>query len=118
MLGDLEPQSGEPFSNATLTGNFSFGTIVPVVSTSPLKAGEAIYDGAGNETVTFDVNQGGFLSIDNVVTASYAISSSGRVIMPPSGTTLTAGYLTNSGTVISFGVTLTDTDPTLEVLDQ
>ena len=118
MLGDLEPQSGGPFSNATLTGNYSFGTIVPVVSSSPLKAGEAIYDGAGTETVTFDVNQGGFLSIDNVVTASYAVSPTGRVIMPPSGTTLTAGYLTNSGTVISFGVSLTDTDPTLEVLDQ
>ena len=43
-----------------------------MVAGSPLTAGEATYDGAGNVSITFDVNEGGFLSIDNVITASYS----------------------------------------------
>jgi hypothetical protein len=118
MIGDLEPQSGGPFTNATLNGNFSFGTIVPVVSGSPLNVGETTYDGAGNVSTTFDVNEGGFLSIDNIVTGTYAVSPVGRVVTPAGGTTLKSGYLTNSGTVINFGVTVTDTNPTIQVMDQ
>jgi len=118
MIGDSEPQSGQPFTDASLNGNFSFGTIVPVVAGSPLTAGEATYDGAGNVSVTFDVNEGGFLSINNVVTATYAASSSGRVVTPASGTTRTVSYITFSGTLISFGATSTDTDPALDVMEQ
>ena len=118
MVGNLEPQSGGPFTNGTLTGIYTFGTIVPVVSGSPLRVGQTTYDGAGNVSSTFDVNEGGFLSIDNVVTGTYAVSSTGRVVSPAAGTTLDVSYLTNSGTVISFGVTATDTDPTIQIMDQ
>lgn len=118
MIGDLEPQSGEPFTNASLSGTFSFGTIVPVVPGSPLIAGEAIYDGAGNVNITYDVNEGGFLSLDNVVTETYSASPNGRVVTPSGGTTFTVSYIRSSGTVISFGYTSTDTDPTLRVMDQ
>jgi large repetitive protein len=118
MIGDSEPQSGLPFTDATLNGTFSFGTIVPVVPGSPLTAGEATYDGAGNVSITFDVNEGGFLSINNVITATYAASPTGRVVTPAGGTTLTVGYITFSGTVITFGLTSTDTNPTLRVMEQ
>jgi hypothetical protein len=118
MIGDSEPQSGMPFTDATLNGTFSFGTIVPVVPGSPLTAGEATYDGAGNVSITFDTNEGGFLSINNVVTATYAASPTGRVVTPAGGTTLTVGYITFSGTVITFGLTSSDTNPTLRVMEQ
>jgi hypothetical protein len=118
MIGDSEPQSGMPFTDATLNGTFSFGTIVPVVPGSPLTAGEATYDGAGNVSITFDVNEGGFLSINNVVTSTYGASPNGRVVTPAGGTTLTVGYITFSGTVIDFGLTSTDTNPTLSVMEQ
>lgn len=118
MVGNAEPQSGAPFSNATLSGTFSFGTIVPVVSGSPLRAGQATFDGAGNLTTTFDVNEGGFLSLDNTTTATYAVSPNGRAVSPAGGTTLTVSYIKFSGTVISFGYTSTDIDPTLQVMDQ
>jgi Putative Ig domain len=118
MVGNAEPQTGTPFTNATLSGIFSFGTIVPVVAGSPLRAGEANYDGNGNLTITFDVNEGGFLSLDNVTTSTYAVSSNGRVVSPAGGTTLTVSYIKSTGTVISFGYTSTDTNPTLQVMDQ
>jgi Putative Ig domain len=118
MLGNAEPQTGTPFNNATLSGIYSFGTIVPVVPGSPLRAGEANYDGNGNLTITFDVNEGGFLSLDNVTTATYSVSSNGRVVSPAGGTTLTVSYIKSTGTVISFGYTSTDTNPTLQVMDQ
>ncbi len=118
MLGNAEPQTGTPFTNATLSGIFSLGTIVPVVAGSPLRAGEANYDGKGNLTITFDVNEGGFLSLDNVTTATYAASANGRVVSPAGGTTLAVSYIKSTGTVISFGYTSTDTNPTLQVMDQ
>ena len=116
MIGDSAPQSGIPFTNASLNGTFSFGTIIPVVAGSRLMAGEATYDGAGNVSITFDVNEGGFLSINNVVTESYAASSSGRVVTPAGGTTLTVGYIAFPGTIVSL--TLTDINPTLSVMQQ
>ena len=116
MIGDSAPQSGMPFTNASLNGTFSFGTIIPVVAGSRLMAGEATYDGAGNVSITFDVNEGGFLSINNVVTESYAASSSGRVVTPAGGTTLTVGYIAFPGTIVSL--TLTDINPTLSVMQQ
>jgi hypothetical protein len=116
MIGDLAPQSGIPFTNASLNGTFSFGTIIPVVAGSRLMAGEATYDGAGNVSITFDVNEGGFLSINNVVTESYAASSSGRVVTPAGGTTLTVGYIAFPGTIVSL--TLTDINPTLSLMQQ
>jgi hypothetical protein len=121
MVGVSEPQSGAPFTNASLNGTFSFGTTVPVVPGSPLTAGEATYDGAGNVSITFDVNEGGFLSINNVVTATYAVSSAGRLVTPSGGTTLTVGYVdvaSPKGTIINFGLTSTDTNPALSVMQQ
>jgi hypothetical protein len=120
MVGNLEPQTGSPFSNATLSGIYTFGTIVPVVSNSPLKVGQTTYTPASaSVNSTFDVNEGGFLSIDNVVSSTYSVDPlTGRVVSPAGGTTLDASYLTNSGTVISFGVTATDTNPTIQIMDQ
>jgi hypothetical protein len=88
------------------------------VSGSPLIAGEAIYDRAGNVKITYDVNEGGFLSLDNVVNETYSTSPNGRVVTPSGGTTLTVSYIRSPGTVISFGYTSTDTNPTLRVMDQ
>ena len=119
MIGVSAPQSNMAFTNASLNGSFSFGTTVPVVAGSSLTAGEATYDGAGNVSITFDVNEGGFLSINNVVTATYSASSSGRVVTTAGGTTLTVGYIdvaSPTGTIVSFG--LTDINPTLSVMQQ
>jgi large repetitive protein len=118
MLGNAEPEAGLPFSNATLNGTYTFGSIVPVVAGSPFTAGQATYDGAGNVSITYDVNEGGFLSLDNVSTATYSASPNGRVVSPAGGTTLTVSYIKFSGTVVSFGYSSTDTDPTLQVMDQ
>ena len=118
MIGFAEPQSGGPFTNASLSGMFSFGTIIPVVAASPLTAGETTYDGNGNVTLTYDVNENGFLSIGNVASGTYAVSSNGRVVTPASGITRRVNYIKDSGTVVGFGYIPMDTNPFLLVMDQ
>jgi hypothetical protein len=118
MIGNAEPQSGGPFTNASLSGTFSFGTIDPVVAASALTAGVATYDGGGNLTLTFDVNASGSLSLENTITGTYAVSSIGRVVTPSSGTTQTLTYIKSPGTVVSFDYNSGDMNPTLWVMDQ
>jgi hypothetical protein len=118
MIGYTEPQSGGPFTNTSLSGTFEFGTILPVVAANPLTAGVATYDGIGNVTATFDINENGFLSLGNVVTGTYAASSSGRVLTPASGATRRVTYIADPTTVFSLGYASTDANPTLLLMNQ
>jgi hypothetical protein len=118
MTGDAEPQTGGPFTNASLTGAYPFATIDPVVAASALTAGTATYDGMGDVTATFDVNQSGSLSLGNVFTETYAVSSNGRVITPASGTTQSLTYIIFPGKTVSFDYNSGNANPGLVVLQQ
>jgi uncharacterized membrane protein YuzA (DUF378 family) len=57
-LGNLEPQTGAPFSNATFNGTFVYGT-APASSLASINgSGIITADGAGNATSTLDLNVG------------------------------------------------------------
>jgi len=118
MTGDAERQTGGPFTNASLTGPYSFATIDPVVAASALTAGIATYDGAGNVTGTFDINESGSLSLGNAISGTYMVSSNGRVVTPASGTTQRLTYIIFPGKVLSFDYTSGDSNPTLVVSQQ
>jgi hypothetical protein len=118
MSGFAEPQTGGPLTDALLTGTYSFATINPLVAASALTAGVTTYDGAGNETDTFDINKSGFLSLGNVIKRTYAVSSNGRAVTPASGTTQRLTYVIFSGKVVTFDYTSADTNPTLVVIQQ
>jgi hypothetical protein len=119
MTGDAELQTGGPFTNAKLTCTCSFGTIDPVVAASALTAGVLTYDGAGNVTGTFDINESGFLSLGNVITETYLVSSNGRVVTPASGTGQRLTYIISLGSVVSFDYnTSGNTNPSLVVRQQ
>jgi len=118
MTGDAEPQTGGPFTNASLTGRYAFATVDPVVTASALTAGVATYDGAGNVTGTFDINESGFLSLGNAIAGTYTVSSNGRVVTPVSGMTQRLTYIIFPGKVVTFDYTSGNTNPTLVVMDQ
>ena len=118
MTGDAEPNVGGPFTNASLTGTYAFGTITPVMAANALTEGVATYDGAGNVTATFDINESGFLSLGNVVTGTYAVSANGRVVSPASGNTQTLTYIIDSGKLVRFDYADGNANPTLVIVQK
>jgi hypothetical protein len=118
MSGYAEPQGGAPFTNASLTATYSFAALSPVVAANALTAGSTTYDGAGNVTGTFDINESGWLSLGNPITGTYTVSSNGRVVTPASGTTQRMTYIVFSGKMVTFDDTWGDTNPTLVVIEQ
>lgn len=122
MSGFAEPQTGGPFTNASLTGTYSFATTEPQVegtgsNTVALVSGVAAY-ATPNVDITFDYNQGGFLSLDNQIAPSYTVSASGRVLTPASGTIQKVSYIIFPGKVITIDYSPYVTNPTVVVMEQ
>jgi hypothetical protein len=91
-FGFVEPQSTPPaggFSNASLSGSFTYATAAPSVPTNPNGCGLATLDGAGNFTQTLNVSTTTDLFVDQVTSGTYTVETNGR------------------GTVSSLVVTLT-----------
>jgi hypothetical protein len=84
-VGTVEPQSAGPFTNASLSGAYFFGTL-PLLSPPDSGAGIAYniesgvlsFDGKGNLAVTLDVNSSGTPSTDLTGTDTYSVASDGR----------------------------------------
>lgn len=103
-LGQFEPQTGAPFSVATLNGTFTIGTIPASSLASVNSSGYATADGAGNATFTLDENVGvGTLNILQLgVTGSttYSLSDNNSNV-----TAATAGrYLLGDGTTVVYAI--------------
>jgi len=80
ISGSFEPQATGPFSNASLSGNYFFGDLAPVVKTSSLESGVATANGVspGTITGTSDNNKSGTLVGGQTFTNAYTVSSNGR----------------------------------------
>ena len=110
LSGDALLQSGAPFSNATLSGNYIFsfqeGTGGDGLSIYPATTQAGIYRGAvdsGHTTFTLngDENDGGNVKLNQSPgTASYLVYTSGRMIVAGPGLVI---YLANS--TQGFGLT-------------
>lgn len=84
-IGTIDPQAAGPFANTSLSGTYSFGTLP---SLSPPETGANIayniesgmlsFDGAGNMSVTYDVNSSGALVAGATATDTYSVASDGR----------------------------------------
>ena len=103
-LGQFEPQTGAPFSVATLNGTFTIGTIPASSLASVNSSGYATADGAGNATFTLDENVGvGTLNVLQLgVTGSvtYSLSDDNSNV-----TAATAGrYVLGNGTTVIYAV--------------
>jgi hypothetical protein len=75
--GFFELQVGSNFSNASLVGNYFFGTQPLVVNGGDVGVGIATLDGTGNVTGTSDYNDGGTITTDTF-TDTLSVAASGR----------------------------------------
>lgn len=103
-LGQFEPQTGAPFSVATLNGTFTIGTIPASSLASVNSSGYATADGAGHATFTLDENVGvGTLNVLQLgVTGSvtYSLSDNNSNV-----TAATAGrYVLGNGTTVIYAI--------------
>jgi hypothetical protein len=111
--GQLKPQATGPFSNATLTGNYLFGTETPVVTNSSIDNGVVTLDGNGNINGTSDKNDAGVTTFGESFTDTYSVSTIGRV-------TLNSGilYIIAPGKAVLMDTEPGKTDPKLHMIDQ
>jgi Putative Ig domain len=118
MSGFAEAQTGSPFTNASLTGDLSTGTLVPVSTGSTLSVGSASFDGAGNLNGADNSNAEGILSLDNSFSLTYAVSASGRTVLPATGTPQRLIYIISPTKSAAFDFNATTTNPILQVIEQ
>jgi hypothetical protein len=117
-FGFMEGQTAISFTNASLTGNYFFGQVVPSGSGGQFQTGEEALDGSGNLSGTADASQpGGLLyPAQNLAGGSYSISNTGL------GTIMWTGTLYNAFYVISptkwVTIDTVGTAPELQVLEQ
>lgn len=93
-FGNFEPQNGGPFSNASFSGRYFFGTQMPVSGAVFHQTGVAFADGAGNlSSVTDDDLPGQQLVTGNNVGTTYAVDATGRGVSPGTGTPTAIFYI-------------------------
>lgn len=84
-VGTFEPQATGPFTDASLSGNFIFGTL-PLLSppesgsgiTLDIESGALSFDGKGNMAGSVDVNSSGVPATQTGITDTYSMASDGR----------------------------------------
>lgn len=111
-FGILEPQASGPFSNASFSGPYVFGTENPSSSTVALESGVATADGKGNAVGTADQSSPTALLQSQSLnfTYSFPANSVGNV---GSGTTA----VLISGSKLVF-ISNTNTNPTIIVVEK
>ncbi len=118
MARSSEPVTGGPFTNASLSGTFSFATTDPPIAEDTTSTGYATFDGSGNVTGTSDDNAAGLLSLGNAFSQTYAVSASGRTVLPATGTPQTLIYIISPTKVVFLDIRPSTTNPTIQVAEQ
>jgi Putative Ig domain len=86
-VGTIMQQSGEPFSNSSLSGTSVIYTVGLSGSTPPtadVQVGLLAFPSVGNFTINNDENDGGTIS-SNSISGTYSVASNGRVTLPSGG---------------------------------
>jgi hypothetical protein len=88
--GFFQSQTGGPFTNASATGTYAFGTIEPVLANSSENLGAATFTPATTTiNVIDDQNGNGSQNLDQTQTFNYSIDSTGLGMIPASGSSCT-----------------------------
>jgi len=111
-FGYMEQQSGAPFSQGSLSGNYAGATIAPIEASVVQEAAIAASDGLGNLTYTIDNSAG---SQNQNLSATYALAANGRVVVTANGTTAAYLYLVSPTRFYSLS---TETHPKVDVFQQ
>ena len=111
-FGVLESQAAGPFSNASLSGAYMFGSENPSASSVTLESGVATLDGAGNVAGTSDQSNSAGLTQNQSLSLTYTVSANGTGTFG-SGTTA----ILVSGSKLVF-INNTSATPTITVVEK
>lgn len=111
-FGVLEPQAAGPFSNASFSGAYAFGTENPSANTVTMESGVLTADGNGNATGTSDQSSSTGLTPNQSLNFTYSFPANG-VGNVGSGTTA----ILISGNKLVF-INNTDPNPTITVVEK
>jgi hypothetical protein len=114
--GTIDPQAVGPFTNASLSGNYSLGDASPVSNTITLTSGVVTADGAGSLSGTLDLNVTGTLAGgQSLSSTSYSVSSTGRTIL---GTNADILYIISQSKAVYMPIASETTNPIITFLEQ
>lgn len=83
--GFFEPQTGGPFSNSSLFGNYFFGTVAPAIACSAVVSGTGVSVGDGTLSLTLDRSDPTALLVGGQnVPLNFAMDANGRGEESPS----------------------------------
>jgi hypothetical protein len=111
-FGVMEPQSGSNFGNSSLSGAYLGGSLQPVSASVGEDVDAVQLDGAGNFSRTTDSNGSGGTST-GTLTATYAVSSNGRVVVSKSGAQVGIMYAISTSQLVFLPASTSDTEPAL-----
>ena len=111
-FGILEPQTGGPFSDASLSGGYMLGTENPSAGTVSLQSGVLTPDGAGTATGTSDTSDPSGLTQNQSLNLNYSVLANGTGSL---GSNTTAILI--SGNKLVF-ISNTSANPTITVVEK
>ena len=113
--GTIVPQSGTPYTNASISGSYQGATIQAVLPTVTVEADSATPDGSGNYPLFFDTSGPGGPQQGLTLTATYSVDATGRAPLTVSGQTVGIAYVVNSSKIV---VLTTDANPKVNSLEK
>jgi hypothetical protein len=111
-FGMVQPQSGSNFNASSLTGAYLGGSLQPVNANVNDEIDAVQADGKGNLSETSESNGSAGTSTGSL-TATYAVSPNGRVIVSQNGAQLGIVYLISDSQVLFLPASASDTKPKL-----
>jgi hypothetical protein len=121
--GTLVPQSGSPYTNASISGSYQGGSIEAVLPAITVEADSATPDGNGNIVLFLDISGPGGPQQGLTLAATYSVDSTGRApITANSNTTgiayVVTGVSSGAGSSGKILVLSTDANPKVNSLEK
>ena len=113
-FGFMTPQSGLPFSDASLSGTYAGGSLAPVDSGVSNVVSVAVA-GSNNLTVTADISNANGLSQNQATDGIASVAANGRVVVTENGSTTDILYLASPAQYFALS---TDTTARLDLFKQ
>ena len=101
--GTMEPQTGSDFNDASLSGNYLGGSQPAENANVSEEADYLNSNGSGTLSGTSDTNGSGG-PVSAAISATYQVSSSGRVIVSQSGTPVVYMYMISPSQAVALPV--------------
>jgi hypothetical protein len=112
-FGQFYPQSGSSFNNASLNGTFTGGSDHPETDQVSEEIDSVSANGTGGLTGTSATNVNGGSPTESSISATYSVSSKGRVVLTESGSQAAILYIVSSGQVLVIPASSGDDQPAL-----